>query len=129
MRILIAVVNFRFLTGAELYVYELSRSLAARGHEVTVVSQTGGEIAERARAHGVRVCSYRELPADAGFDVMHVQELRPARWAMNRFPDTPAIATVPATGSSAIARGCSRRCAQVTRPRSRDWSATGRDPC
>jgi hypothetical protein len=94
MRILIAVVNFRFLTGAELYVYELSRSLAARGHEVTVVSQTGGEIAERARAHGVRVCSYRELPADAGFDVMHVQELRPARWAMNRFPDTPAIATV-----------------------------------
>jgi Glycosyltransferase Family 4 len=94
MRVLIAVVNFRFLTGAELYVYELSRSLALRGHDVTVVSETGGLIAERARGNGVKAYAYDELPADAQFDVMHVQELAPARWAMDRFPDVPAVATV-----------------------------------
>ncbi|MGH2969525.1 MAG: glycosyltransferase family 4 protein, partial [Solirubrobacteraceae bacterium] len=94
MRILIAVVNFRFLTGAELYVYELSRCLAARGHDVTVVSEAGGLIAERARAHGVRVSGYDDVPADAGFDVLHVQEMQPARWAMERYPAVPAIATV-----------------------------------
>jgi hypothetical protein len=94
VRILISVINFRHLTGAELYVYELSCCLASRGHDVSVVSQSGGLISQKARAQGVTVDDFRDMPAGLEFDLLHVQELAPAEWAMARFPDTPAIATV-----------------------------------
>lgn len=94
MRILISVINFRHLTGAELYVYELSRCLASRGHDVSIVSQSGGLIAEKARAQGVTVYDFSAMPVGLEFDLLHVQELAPAQWAMTAFPDTPVIATV-----------------------------------
>ena len=94
MRVLIAVISFRYLTGAELYVYELARSLTRRGHDVTVVGQAGGLIAERARACGIAVHDFQTMPRGLSFDVLHVQELAPARWAMARHPDTPVVATV-----------------------------------
>jgi hypothetical protein len=94
VRILISVINFRHLTGAELYVYELSRCLASRGHEVSIVSQSGGLISQKARAHGVSVYDFTAMPAGLEFDLLHVQELAPAQWAMAAFPGTPAIATV-----------------------------------
>lgn len=82
MRVLISVISFRYLTGAELYVYELARSLAARRHDVTVVGQAGGLIAEKARACGVTVHDFADMPRGLSFDVLHVQELAPAQWAM-----------------------------------------------
>lgn len=94
MRVLISVISFRYLTGAELYVYELARSLAARRHDVTVVGQAGGLIAEKARACGVTVHDFADMPRGLSFDVLHVQELAPAQWAMARHPHTPVIATV-----------------------------------
>lgn len=94
MRVLISVISFRYLTGAELYVYELARSLSARGHDVTVVGQIGGVISDRARECGVTVHDFQTMPSGLEFDVLHVQELAPARWAMERYPTTPVIATV-----------------------------------
>ena len=94
MRVLISVISFRYLTGAELYVYELARSLSGRGHDVTVVGQAGGVITDRARACGVTVHDFQTMPRGLDFDVLHVQELAPARWAMERHPTTPVIATV-----------------------------------
>lgn len=94
MRVLISVISFRYLTGAELYVYELARSLVGRGHEVTVVGQAGGLITENARACGVTVYDFSDMPRGLSFDVLHVQELAPAQWAMARHPYTPVIATV-----------------------------------
>ena len=94
MRILISVINFRHLTGAELYVYELSRSLASRGHDVSIVSQSGGLISQKARAHGVTVYDFSAMPVGLEFDLLHVQELAPAQWAMTAFPGTPVMATV-----------------------------------
>jgi hypothetical protein len=94
MRILLTLINFRHLTGSEMYVYELSRSLVARGHDVTVVANAGGLITEKARAAGVTVYDVSEVPAGLEFDVTHVQQFGPARWALASFPDTPVIATV-----------------------------------
>ena len=94
MRVLISVISFRYLTGAELYVYELARSLSARGHDVTVVGQAGGVITDRARSCGVTVHDFGTMPEGLEFDVLHVQELAPAQWAMERHPATPVIATV-----------------------------------
>src|SRR3954471_13527754 len=95
MRILIPVVSFKFLTGAELYVYELSRCLQARGHDVTVASgRIGGEITQRATRNGVKVIHFDEADATDAYDVLHVQEHFPTVWALTMYPDTPAIATV-----------------------------------
>lgn len=94
MRLLIAIGQFRFLTGSEMHVYELSRELTRRGHHVTVVSNIGGEITERARNNGVEVYGFQDLPHGLSFDVMHLNQYEPARYALERFPDTPAVATV-----------------------------------
>lgn len=94
MKILIPVINYQFLTGAEMYVYELSRVLALRGHEVTVAAPTAkGEIARRTRMNGVRVWNFREYDNET-FDIIHTQESIPTEWAMMQWPDVPKVATI-----------------------------------
>ena len=42
MKILLPVISYYYLTGAELYVFELASELIRRGHEVTVVAMRIG---------------------------------------------------------------------------------------
>ncbi len=95
MRILIVCEAFATLTGGELYVYELARELTRRKHEVTIVSEIGGEITQQAIRRGVRVySSFNDIPNGLEFDVMHLNQPAPARVALNRFPNVQAVATI-----------------------------------
>lgn len=95
MNILIACLSFEYLTGMEMYMYELSRELEKRGHAVTIVSRIGGgEITERARQNGVRTFIYSNYPAGQNYDILHLNEMEPAIFALQHHPRTPAISTV-----------------------------------
>jgi len=95
LNILFSLINYSYLTGAELYVYELSREFIYRGHEVTIISpRVGGEIAERTRKYGVNIHDFNNMPSDLNPDILHVMEYMPAEWAIHFWPETPAVATV-----------------------------------
>lgn len=95
MKILIGVISFQYLTGAEIYVYELSRELVRRGHQVVVASVFGGDLAEKATEAGVYLFPLREIKRLTGkFDILHLNEKGPAELLLDAFPDTPAVATV-----------------------------------
>jgi len=95
MKILISLVSFKHLTGAELYVYELSKSLTEQGHEVLITApEVGGEVAERARKAGALIYPFNECPSSWNPDVLHVNEYMPSVFAVTLYPDTPVVATV-----------------------------------
>ena len=95
MNILITVVSFHYLTGSELYVYELGRGLVQRGHQVTVAANfIGGALQEPARRAGLRVYDFGALPEHQRFDVIHANEPYPTQWALARFPGVPVVCTV-----------------------------------
>lgn len=94
LHVLFTVVHFDLLTGSALYVYELARTLANRGHDVTVASPfIGGELTSRARAAGVRVVdlNFESAPTP---DVVHLNQPQPGRAALSRYPHSPAVATI-----------------------------------
>lgn len=94
MNVLIALWQFLTLTGAEMYAYELARGLVARGQRVTVTApRVGGEIAVRAQAFGVNVVRRDDL-TETAFDILHLQQPEPTAWALQRFPEAPAVMTV-----------------------------------
>ncbi|MFA5844419.1 MAG: glycosyltransferase [Coriobacteriia bacterium] len=95
LHVLFTLLNFRFLTGSELYVYELCRELRERGHRVTVISQTGGVVDARARQLGVEVYDVQSAPyRSLRPDILHVSQFQPAEIALKMFPSVPAVATV-----------------------------------
>ena len=95
MNILITVVSFHYLTGSELYVYELVRGLVRRGHRVTVAANlVGGVLAEPARRAGLNVFHFGTLPEHQHFDLIHANEPYPTQWALARFPGVPIVCTV-----------------------------------
>lgn len=59
------------LTGSELSCFEYARSMAARGHEVSIYAIIRG-VPDRYRWHGCTIRPIDDLPADqAGFDVLY----------------------------------------------------------
>ncbi len=62
LKILLACLNFRGYTGSELYVFELAKSLKKKGHDISVVSNIGGPITDKARKLGIKVFSVEEPP-------------------------------------------------------------------
>lgn len=95
MRILMAVISYRYLTGAEMYCYELASELTRRGHTVAITSgRVGGEITARTLDRGISVYPFEECPPDWAPDVLHVQELVPSSFAVAMYPRVPAVATV-----------------------------------
>lgn len=96
MKILFAIGDFCNLTGAELYAFELGRELTALGDEFTIAApHPGGEIADRARAAGIRIVALRDLqPLATKFDILHLNEPQPTRIALSAFPQTPAVSTI-----------------------------------
>jgi glycosyltransferase involved in cell wall biosynthesis len=94
MRILMPVVHFDMLSGSSVHVYELARTLVRRGHEVTVTaSDIGGEITERARAHGVCVVDL-DAVTQSTYDLIHAHQHDVGLTAMARVPDVPVVATL-----------------------------------
>ena len=95
MKILIPVLSFHYLTGSEMYVYELGRELVRRGHQVTVAAhRVEGLLEPHYRAAGIEAFRFEAFPSGRSFDIIHANEGHPTRWALNRFPDTPIMATV-----------------------------------
>ena len=100
MRVLLSAISFEFLTGAEMYVYELGRELVRRGHEVTVIAtRIKGAMEAPARAAGLRCDTFGDLNRQGVrslgvFDIIHVSEPSPTRWILEKFPTHPIICTI-----------------------------------
>ena len=95
MKILLPVISYHYLTGAELYVYELARELIRRGHDVTVAAmRVGGALAEPSRQAGIRSCVFGDPMAAGIFDVIHASEPIPTNWALTAHRFDPIICTI-----------------------------------
>lgn len=72
MRILFTCQNFNYCTESARYVYELSVELVKRGHDVTVLSEIGGEISAAAKKNGVRCIDFSNVfdIQDEKFDIV-----------------------------------------------------------
>jgi glycosyltransferase involved in cell wall biosynthesis len=62
----------RFTTGSVVQMFELARGLARRGHRVTIVSRSDGEVADRSRSEGI---PFRALPLKHEFDLTSARRL------------------------------------------------------
>lgn len=95
-------------SGSHHQVYLLSRGLAERGHDVTVVCEPGGHLMEKARAAGLTVAP---LPMHGQWDLQAVWRLR--RWIKERrieimnthkpLPHTLGVLAAIGTGSIVVA--------------------------
>lgn len=95
LKIAIVAINFCELTGVEMYIYELSRVLIQRGHDVLIAApRIGGEVNGRALENGVRVHDFDHLPIGWVPDVLHLNEFLPSAFALSRWPNVPAVATI-----------------------------------
>lgn len=92
LKILMAPLSFKKLTGSELYHYELAREMVAMGHDVTITGEVGGEIADKARDVGVRLLPVSES-VNLKCDVIHTSQTDPTMWACKTF-NQPVIQTV-----------------------------------
>ena len=94
MKIVIALNNYTRFTGSEMYVYELSRVLAKRGHKVTILAnEVRGEIASRTKKNGVKMYEFFGHP-ELKPDIIHVQQPNPTAYCLRFFPQVPHIVTV-----------------------------------
>mgnify|MGYP001603856062 CR=1 FL=1 len=94
MNILFACIEFKSYTGMPMYIYELSRRYVQLGHKVSIVAlEVGDEITDRARANGVDVYSFKEMPQIKP-DVLHLNEYEPSYLSVVAWPRVPAVATV-----------------------------------
>lgn len=97
MRILLTIISYRYLTGAELYIYELAREYRRLGHQVMIASinfDPQAEIVKRAQAFGAYVVPIEALQPSLQFDIMHLNEYHPARIALETFPRVPAVTSI-----------------------------------
>lgn len=96
MRIHLYTHQFRDISGAPVWNYELARVLTQRGHDVAIVAQdVGGIMQEHADANGIATATYSvrlQRP-----DVLQVSAMGPAHTAVNRWGTVPAVSTVHST--------------------------------
>jgi hypothetical protein len=102
MKILFTCQFFNYCSGSAMYVHNVSKELVKRGHEVTIVSELGGDIANSALKNGVRLIDFSQIfdIQDETFDVMHLNQMYPAQMATEYFPDIPAVFTIHSELSS-----------------------------
>lgn len=96
MKILIPCLSFNYCSGSALYVYDLSIELTKRGHEVTVLSEIGGELKNTATKQGVRCVDFSNIfeIQDDKFDIIHCNQEQPTSLALEFFEDVPAVMTL-----------------------------------
>ncbi len=97
MNILITISNFHYLTGAELYVYELARELNRLGHKTYIISALGEPLVSKAREAGLDVHDFKEfvdkaIPFQA--DIIHSQQEQPTFWINRKLPLVPMVKTI-----------------------------------
>lgn len=90
MRVLLTNTSLAHRTGSELYVAEVARALAARGHRPVVWSPRLGGLAEELAAEGVAVASDLDAIGEPP-DLIHGQHHLPAMAALLRFPGVPCV--------------------------------------
>jgi len=61
LSIILSCTRFSDLTGSELYNYELARALKKLGHEVTIVSNYGGQLQEKAENEGIECVGFPDV--------------------------------------------------------------------
>lgn len=91
MKVLIGCINFNSYTGSELYVYELARELVNMGVDVTVCSNIGGDLANRAERVGIKLMPLANVNRTQNFDILHVNHHPIAKLLIHAYPTTPAI--------------------------------------
>lgn len=96
MKILFACQFFNYYSGSAMYVHNLASEMKKRGHDVTILSELGGDIVNSAVKNGVRVIDFSQVfdIQDEQFDIMHLNQFHPAEFALEYFPDTPAVFTI-----------------------------------
>lgn len=90
LRVLLTGIAVADRTGAELYVVEVARALAGRGHDVSVLTPVDGPLAETLRRDGIPVRTRLPFGGPAP-EVIHAQGEPPARSALARYPGVPAL--------------------------------------
>ncbi len=93
MKILFVSQHFDYLSGAPVYVYELAKTLKSRGHEVSIMSKCGGDLASKAKQHGIQLYDLANPPREK-FDVMHLNQPETTKFALEQYPGVPAVATI-----------------------------------
>lgn len=63
LNIILSCIQFNGLTGSELYTFELARALKSLGHNITIVSECGGELADKAKAEGIDCEGWNDIPS------------------------------------------------------------------
>jgi glycosyltransferase involved in cell wall biosynthesis len=92
--ILIACSDFTTISGQPMFVYDLGSELVRRGWKVTVAApNVGGVMAEKGRLAGMECLTFGEARGQSP-DILHVQAVAPAHWAISRWPHLPVISTV-----------------------------------
>ena len=94
MNIVLTLNQYHKLTGSELYVYELARTLKKRGHTVTILSNyLGGEIAERTRLLTIPMYYFFDHP-ELTPDIVHSSQPNPTGYALRFFPKATHVVTI-----------------------------------
>ena len=95
IKILIGCLSFNELTGSELYVYELAKSLLKFDYDVSVVSpRMGGKLTKLANDCGIKVYNFNTLNKKENFDLIHCQHLPVTQELIKLFPNTKKICTI-----------------------------------
>jgi len=122
VRVLLSCLNFKTLTGSELYVFELAKELKKLNCSVTVLSQIGGPLTDMAKKIGIKCLPFEEAPgfkmgdgkwgfngpngpelskensmyriSDVNYDIIHMQHKPVAERMLNFYPELNKIYSI-----------------------------------
>lgn len=122
MKILLAPNSFRGYSIQEFYILELALDLIKQGHDVSICSQLGGPLTDKAKAFGIKLYNINEPPhfklgdgkweintqnglvpskegslypiSKADFDLLYLTDKQVGEFISKVYPNTPTIYTV-----------------------------------
>jgi hypothetical protein len=96
MKILIGCIYFQTLTGSEMYVYQLAKSLVQlKNYDVTVISNNiGYTMTELALKEGIKVVNFEKLDRSEKYDIIHCQHIQTTQELIGIFPNIPKICSI-----------------------------------
>ena len=95
MNILMGNFSFKYLSGSEIYYYELGRELVKRGHTVVMTADSAGSlITQKAKECGIKVYHVFKEPENFIPDIIHASHLNVIKPLLKRYPKTPMVSTI-----------------------------------
>ena len=95
LNILIGCLLYRNYTGSEMYVYELSKGLKDKGHNVSIISaHIDGPLSEETKKIGIPVFNINSPPLNQNFDLIHSQHQPIVQKLLGLFPRTRMVCTI-----------------------------------